>query len=228
MPTRIAVAQGCDQSRPPPRAPWHTRVIRARVRTWGRGPRDGIAVALAAWRFSSGPTWPSCWRTEPRTCSACRPTRRRSDIAPEHVRSYGARMWRAWLPVLLCLLVGAARASSSEWQPLSDDDGIVLESRQVDEAPREVRATTWTDVPVAAIMRVLWAHEEQPRFVPHLEYAAIVRDDLDERIVYQQIDIPVLRDRDLVVRARRTVDPATGVADVTTAAIADEGPPETS
>src|SRR6185503_1139537 len=109
------------------------------------------------------------------------------------------------------------------------EDGIVIETRDVEgSALREVRATTHTDVDPPAIAAVLWRHEEHPSFVPHLRHVEVVRDAGDQRIVYEQIGVPLLRDRDVVLRVRRQVDPSSGVIDVRTTAIADEGPPETS
>ena len=75
---------------------------------------------------------------------------------------------------------------------------------------------------------MVWRYEDHPRFVPHLQHAEVLRDAGDERIVYEELSLPVLKDRDVVLRARRTTDPATGAIDVTTTAITDEGPPPTS
>src|SRR5262249_33527399 len=109
------------------------------------------------------------------------------------------------------------------------DDGILVESRDVAGSSfREVRATTHATASPEAILRVLWRHEEHPRFIPHLRHVEIVRDAGDDRVVYEQIDVPLLRDRDVVLRAHRSSARATGVADATPTAVTDEGPPATS
>ena len=131
--------------------------------------------------------------------------------------------------LLIALLVIPALAGADDgWRRQDVEDGIVIETRDVAGSPlHEVRATTHTDVDPPAIAAVLWRHEEHPSFVPHLRHVEVVRDAGDERIVYEQISVPFLRDRDVVLRARREID-ATGVIDVRTTAIAGEGPPETS
>jgi len=147
-------------------------------------------------------------------------------LAEHRPRSYGTRMRRVLLALLLAVSIAAA---DDGWRRIDVEDGIVIETRDVEgSALREVRATTHTDVDPPAIAAVLWRHEEHPRFVPHLLHVEVVRDAGDERIVYEQISVPLLRDRDVVLRARRQVDPSSGVIDVRTTAITDEGPPETS
>jgi hypothetical protein len=64
--------------------------------------------------------------------------------------------------------------------------------------------------------------------MPHLKHLEVVRDGADERVLYEQLDVPLLKDRDVVLLVRRTTDATTGTIDLTSAAISDEGPPETS
>jgi hypothetical protein len=132
------------------------------------------------------------------------------------------------LPFALCFVAARARADDG-WRRIGVEGGIVLEAREVaGSSLHEVRATVHADATPAAILAVLWRHEEQPRFMPHLKHVEVVRDAGDERVVYEQLEMPVLKDRDVVLRVRRTTDPATGTIDVRSAAISDEGPPETS
>lgn len=131
------------------------------------------------------------------------------------------------LPLALCLLARHARADDA-WRRIAADHGIVVEARDVPGSSlREVRATTHAAPPPAAILAVLWRHEEHPQFWPHVRHVEVVRDAGEERVVYEQLDVPLLKDRDVVLRARRTTG-ADGTVDVETSAIADEGPPATS
>jgi hypothetical protein len=115
------------------------------------------------------------------------------------------------------------------WRSVGVEEGIVLEAREVPgSALHEVRATVHAGSPPAALLAVLWRHEEQPQFLPHLKHVEVLRDAGDERVVYEQLEFPVLKDRDLVLRVRRTIDAATGTIDIRTEAVPDEGPPETS
>jgi hypothetical protein len=132
------------------------------------------------------------------------------------------------LPLALCVLAARAKADDG-WRRVGVEGGIVVEAREVPGSSlHEVRATVHADAPPAALLGVLWRHEEQPQFMPHLRHVEVVRDGADERVVYEQLDIPLLKDRDVVLHVRRTVDATTGTIDVTSAAVSDEGPPETS
>jgi hypothetical protein len=126
------------------------------------------------------------------------------------------------------LLARGAQADDG-WHAVRVEDGITVEARDVAGSPlHEVRAIVHADAAPAAILGVLWRHEEQPQFMPRLRHVEVVRDSGDERVVYEQIAVPLLKDRDVVLRVRRTVDAATGTIDVRSQAVSDEGPPETS
>jgi hypothetical protein len=45
---------------------------------------------------------------------------------------------------------------------------------------------------------------------------------------YEQLAVPLAKDRDVVLRVHRRVDATTGIVDVTSAAVSDAGPPPTS
>jgi hypothetical protein len=77
-------------------------------------------------------------------------------------------------------------------------------------------------------MGVLWKQEEFPQFLDHVKRIDVLRDGPTERLLYEEFSIPILKDRDLVVRARRTTDPTTGAVDMESVAVSDEGPPATS
>jgi hypothetical protein len=132
-------------------------------------------------------------------------------------------------PFLLLLLLAVAVASADDgWKRVDEEHGIVVDARDVPGSSlHEVRATVHSDLPPVTIAAVVWRYDEHDRFVPHLEHAEIVRDAGDERIVYEQLGIPLLKDRDVVLRARRETAPD-GTIDIRTTAIAGEGPPPTS
>jgi hypothetical protein len=130
---------------------------------------------------------------------------------------------------LVSLLLATSAIAGDGWERVGIEDGIVVEARDVaGSSLREVRATVHVDVPPAAIAAVVWRYEDHASFLPRLRHAEVLRDAGDERIVYEQIALPLLRDRDVVLRAQRAVDGASGTIDIRSMAIADEGPPETS
>ena len=131
--------------------------------------------------------------------------------------------------IVLLLLVPIALAGAGEgrWERVAERDGIVIERRTDDPSPvRELRAKTHSPLPPAAIMATLWRHEDYVQFVPYLRRLDVLRDDGDVKLVYEQIHVPFLKDRDATVRFTRTVAATSGVYEMTSRAVPEEGPPE--
>jgi len=131
--------------------------------------------------------------------------------------------------VILVLLALASRvqAGAGAWEPLPERDGVVVERRDTgDPSVRELRLVARSPVPPAAVMATLWKHEDYVRFLPHLKRLDVLRDDGDTKLLYEQIRVPIVKDRDVTVRVTRTSSPDTGTYDVTGTAVPDEGPPE--
>ena len=128
--------------------------------------------------------------------------------------------------VTVLLLVAAPARADDGWRRVDLEDGILVETRDVEGLSiHEVRATTHTGATPRAILAVLWHHEEQPSFLPHLRHLEVLRDAPDERLLYEQISLPILKDRDVVLRTRRSLDAATGVVDIDSRSVTGEGPP---
>jgi len=119
-----------------------------------------------------------------------------------------------------------AAAADGKWERVSDRDGMMVERRTVEgSAMREVRVTTHSPLAPAAIAATLWKHEDYIQFVPYLKRLDVLRDDGDVKLIYQQARIPVAKDRDSVVRVRRTVED--GAYEIVSTAVSDEGPAPT-
>ena len=126
----------------------------------------------------------------------------------------------------LLLAVLACAAHAGEWERVADRDGVVVERRSVEGASvLEVRATTHSPLPPAKIMATLWKQDEYREFVPYLKRLDVLQDDGDKKLIYEQIHVPFVKDRDVTLRATRTVVPETGEYEVTSIAV-PEGPPE--
>jgi hypothetical protein len=133
------------------------------------------------------------------------------------------------LAFLVLLLVAAPSLADDGWRRVDEERGIAVDARDVPGSSlHEVRASIHSTLSPATIAAVVWRYEEHDRFVPRLAHAEVVRDvGPDERIVYEQLAIPLLKDRDVVLRARRQTA-ADGTIDIRTTAIDGEGPPATS
>ena len=134
---------------------------------------------------------------------------------------------RAYVAALLAVArIGAA--GDGGWERVGDRDGIVIERRGAGDASvRELRLTARSPVPPAAFVATLWRQEEYPQFLPYLKHLDVLRDEGDAKLIYEQIRVPVFKDRDMTVRVTRTASPDTGTYEVVSTAVPDEGPPET-
>jgi hypothetical protein len=131
--------------------------------------------------------------------------------------------------LLVLLLFATPAVADDGWTRVDEEHGIVVDAREFPGSSlREVRASIHSNLPPATIAAVVWRYEDHARFVPHLAHAEVVRDvSPNERIVYEQLALPLLKDRDVVLRARRETA-ADGTIDIRTTAIDGEGPPATS
>jgi hypothetical protein len=131
-------------------------------------------------------------------------------------------------PLLLVLVLATATVADDGWRKVDVEEGVLVETRDVQgSALHEVRASAHTKATPAAIMGVLWKQEEFPQFLDHVKHIDVLRDGDGERLLYEEFSIPIVKDRDIVVRARRTSDSASGAIDMESVAVNDEGPPPT-
>jgi len=129
--------------------------------------------------------------------------------------------------LLLLAPIALAGAEDGRWERVAERDGIVVERRTDDPSPvRQLRAKTHSALPPAAIMATLWKHEDYVHFVPYLRRLDILRDEGDVKLVYEQIHVPLLKDRDATIRFSRSFTAATGVYEMSSRAVPEEGPPE--
>jgi START domain len=132
-------------------------------------------------------------------------------------------------PLVLLLVLATLSVAEDGWRKIDVEEGVLVETRDVEGSSlHEVRATAHTKASPAEIAGVLWKQEEFPQFLDHVKRIDVLRDGATERLLYEEFSIPILKDRDIVVRARRTSDPATGALDMESIAVSDEGPPATS
>lgn len=118
---------------------------------------------------------------------------------------------RRIVSLLACVLALAVPpvARASGWETIERADGILVERRLVDGATLpEIRVTAHTWVPPAALFDTIWRQREYLEFVPYLKRLEVIAETADERIIYEQVTLPFVRDRDYTVRVRRRMDPA--------------------
>jgi len=131
--------------------------------------------------------------------------------------------------VLAGVILLLANPAAAEWEQLSQKLGVLVERRAAPGSSiPEFRATATSPLEPSAIFNALWRHREYPAFIPHLKRLDLLSDTGDERITYEQIAMPLVRDRDYTVRIRRRVDPKAQRYEITFTSANEAGPPPDS
>jgi ribosome-associated toxin RatA of RatAB toxin-antitoxin module len=131
-----------------------------------------------------------------------------------------------WLLLGSVLLVSMAWASDG-WQTVSNDKGILVERRRLlGTTFYEVRTATHSPFPPSVIFATLWKHQEYVEFVPYLKKLEILKQSAYEKVIYEQIRMPLVSDRDYTVKITAEHDATNGVIQLHFVAVPDEGPPE--
>lgn len=121
---------------------------------------------------------------------------------------------------------GHARAEEPPWQRVTVKDGVTVERRAVPGSKIfETRALTSSPVPPAQLFAVIWDRRAYPEFVPYIKRQDILWERGDEVLFYDQVKVPLVADRDYVVRSRREIDAATQVHRIVFYSADAEGPP---
>lgn len=115
------------------------------------------------------------------------------------------------------------------WEKVSEEYGMLVEKRVVaGSAFPEVRVSAHCDLKPAEVFDVIWAHHTYHEFVPYLKKLEILKNDGDSKVTYQQLNMPVISDRDYTVFVQRKIDTQTGVYESIFRAAPELGPPERS
>jgi ribosome-associated toxin RatA of RatAB toxin-antitoxin module len=123
-------------------------------------------------------------------------------------------------------LHAATAAGALDWQKVSDKDGTLVERRAVPGSRiHAIRVTAHSPLAPAAVFDTLWKQQEHPEFVPYLKRLRILSDTGDEHVAYEQLDLPLVQDRDYTVRLRKQVDPAANRYEILIESANDAGPP---
>lgn len=110
--------------------------------------------------------------------------------------------------LLLAVAQPAGFDSKVPWEPVSTDDGLVLERRSV-EATRalEYRITAKTKTSVEALCESVFEWGTRGKDVPGLKLRKPISTIPDERVVYDQFESAVVSNRDYAITVRRTRGP---------------------
>lgn len=131
-----------------------------------------------------------------------------------------------WLLLGGALLVSMAWAGDG-WETVAHDNGILVERRREPDTPfYAVRASTHSAFPPWVIFATLWNHQEYVEFVPYLKKLEILQESTDAKVIYEQIHMPLVSDRDYTVQITATYQATSGVIQMSFVAAPDKRPPE--
>ena len=126
----------------------------------------------------------------------------------------------------VALLCCPARASAP-WEYVVEADGILVERRPLPGSARyEIRASTYAPFPPPVIFATLWQHREYREFVPYLKQLEILEESPHEKVIYEQIKLPLVAPRDYTVTVTATHDHPSGRIQISFVSTPEEGPPE--
>lgn len=119
------------------------------------------------------------------------------------------------LSLLACGLFAAPRALAEEpWKPWSDKGGVKWEKRDVEGSSYpELRATKEVAQPLAKCLEVVWASVSDLTSTKDHQ-KRVIRQSADELVVYQQISVAVITNRDYTVRIWKAPPAADGTVEV--------------
>jgi ribosome-associated toxin RatA of RatAB toxin-antitoxin module len=115
------------------------------------------------------------------------------------------------------------------WEVVSQDARMTVERRPArvgDQELMELRVSTTTKATPEQMAETLWAHHEYEQFVPRLKKLQLLSNDGTTKIIYQQVKVPIVKDRDYTIQVVRRWDAATRVYESTFALRNELGPPE--
>jgi hypothetical protein len=139
----------------------------------------------------------------------------------------GRREYYSFLVASLVALLAARSAFGEEgWQRVTVKDGVTVDRRPVPGSKiYETRAMTSSPLTPAQIFAVIWDRRAYPEFVPYIKRQDILEERGDEVLLYDQVRVPLVADRDYVVRTRREIDAASQVHRILFHSADPEGPP---
>lgn len=118
-------------------------------------------------------------------------------------------------------------AVAEPWALISDAHGFTVERRKHEAFPGyAVRVRTETSVNPKALFEVLWNNEDFPSYVPTSKSVTVLERKPFERLVYEQVKMPIVKDRDYTVRSRYQHDEQTGLYTIEWKGASEAGPPE--
>lgn len=130
--------------------------------------------------------------------------------------------------LVAALVVLASHASAEQpWTTARTSDGLKLETRPVDGSTfEEVKVTTQSAKPLSELCDAVWGRNAKVE--GQFKKRVVIRESDTERWTYEQLKVPIVTDRDVVVHSQLVASPDSGRCEILFAAGEDPAFPKTS
>jgi hypothetical protein len=126
----------------------------------------------------------------------------------------------------MTLLILSLISAAGEWRTQQNVDGMNVEVRSVTGSGfEEVRVTTKSTAPIDKLCQAVWGDGNMKVKEPGFKLRRVIHETDDERLTYEQVNVPIVSDRDYTIHARRLREPSTGLCQVFFETQNDKGPP---
>lgn len=126
----------------------------------------------------------------------------------------------------MLVVLSTEAAAEQPWKIARSVDGLTLAARPVDGSTfEEVQVTTQSTRPLAALCAAVWGREA--KVDGHFKKRVVIRESDTERWTYEQVKVPIVADRDVVIHAQLLDAPDAGRCEVVFEAVTDPAYPET-
>jgi hypothetical protein len=110
------------------------------------------------------------------------------------------------------------------WVVIQNDGRHLIEQRLRPDGLMEMRGSTHTDVTAAAIAHAFWY--PKGKLLPQVKQRLVLKHEDKEKVIYIQLRVPVVKDRDYTLHIDRFADPQNGLYQFSNHCVTDVGPPE--
>lgn len=117
------------------------------------------------------------------------------------------------LLVAALLLVSSETPEEPAWKALRTVDGLTISAREVNGSHfEEVMVTTTSTQPLASLCDAVWGRDAKVE--GHFKKRVVIRESDSERWTYEQLKVPIVTDRDIVVHSQLVAAADTGRCEV--------------
>ena len=130
--------------------------------------------------------------------------------------------------LVAALVLFSSEASAEQpWKTSRTVDGLKLETRPVDGSTfEEVKVTTQSPKPLGTLCDAVWGRDAKVE--GHFKKRVVIRESDTERWTYEQLKVPIVTDRDLVVHSQLVAGADSGRCEISFEAAEDPAFPKTT